>query len=146
MTVRLLGIAMLLLSAGPVAAQSNGGPATPPEAVQSVAQEWLALLDERKFEESWEEATPFFRERIDQSQWTQRGTRLVDSLGTSARRTLTAAHRRDSLRRTAGPFIVLTYRTIRNETPLEELLVLGQNDDEWRVTGYRVSPLPAATP
>jgi hypothetical protein len=138
-----------LLLVGPARAQSDGEHAADKQAARAAAQEWLALLEDRDVEDSWEAAAAPFRARqpgLDA--WTQAATRLADSVGAPAARTLTSARYRDSLRTVAaeGPFVVLTYRTRFAAGHYEELVVVARAEESWRVAGYRVRPLRSSGP
>ena len=145
-SLALLALLAGLLLAGPVRAQSDAD-APDTQAARAAAQEWLEQLDDRDFEDAWEEAAAPFRERTDRDAWVGAGTRLADSIGTAAARTLTSAHTRDSLRSAAGPgpFVVLTYRTRFSGGRYEERLLVVRADEDWRVAGYEVRPLRTPT-
>jgi hypothetical protein len=123
-------------------AQTTDPHAADTRAAQAAAQEWLALLEDRDFEDGWEAAAAPFRERTDREAWRRRGARLVDSVGAPAARTLTSAQYRDTLRAAAaeGPFVVLTYRTRFAGGRYEEHLIVVRAEEAWRVAGYRVRP------
>ena len=151
MTRRLTTILVLLagLSAAegpPVFAQSGSVSASTERAVRTAAREWLGLMAEREFEESWEEAAARFREGVERREWQQRAAQLVDSIGTPSARTFTTVQSRDTLRQSTGPFVILRARAMHADGPFEELLVLTPVDDEWRVAGYQVTPLRTPTP
>jgi hypothetical protein len=137
-----------LLLAGAARAQSDAPHAADKQAAQAAAREWLALLEDQDVEESWEAAAAPFRERTDREAWGRRATRLADSVGAPAARTLTAAQYRDTLRAAAaeGPFVVLAYRTRFAAGRYEELVLVARSEDDWRVAGYRVRPLRAPDP
>lgn len=138
-----------LLLVGTTRAQSDDPHAADKEAAQAAAQEWLALLEDRDFEDSWEAVAAPFRERTDREAWRRRGARLVDSVGASVARTLTSAQHRDTLRAATaeGPFVVLTYRTRFAGGRYEEHVVVARAEEAWRVAGYRVRPpIRAPTP
>ena len=138
-----------LLLVGPARAQSGGTHAADKQAAQSAAQEWLALLEDRDFEDSWEEAAaPCRAQQTGLDAWTQTATRLADSVGAPAARTLTSAQYQDSLRAAAaeGPFVILKYRTRFAAGRYEELVLVVRGEDDWRVAGYRVSPLRTPDP
>lgn len=131
-----------LLLVGTTRAQSDDPHAADKQAAQGAAQEWLALLEDRDFEDGWEAAAAPFRDRTDREAWRRRGARLVDSVGAPAARTLTSAQYRDTLRAAAteGPFVVLTYRTRFAGGRYEEHVVVVRAEEAWRVAGYRVRP------
>ncbi len=147
MTARTLVTFCLVLLAGTgtttVDAQPND---VSTQAAQDAAREWLALIDERDFEDGWEDAAPAFRARTDRSDWIQRGTRLVDSIGPASSRTLTDVQHRDSLREDTGPAVVLTYRTAIGNRSFEETLVVVRPEEDWHVAGYRVTSLTIGQP
>ena len=136
----------LSVAGASVCAQPDPVPTETQRAVQAAAQEWLALMAERDFEESWEEAAPLLRERMDRGAWKQRAAQLVDSIGVPSARTFTTVQSRDTLHQSAGPFVILRARATHASGPFEELLVLTPVDEEWRVAGYRVTPLRRSTP
>lgn len=132
-----------LLLVGTTRAQPDDPHAADKQAAQAAAQEWLALLEDRDFEDGWEEAAaPFRAQQAGPEAWTQTATRLADSIGTPAARTLTSAQYRDTLRAAAteGPFVVLSYRTRFAGGHYEEHLVVVRAEEAWRVAGYRVRP------
>jgi hypothetical protein len=142
--VFLVGLSAIV---GPsVFAQADAVPAETQRAVRAAAQEWLGLMAEREFEESWEDAAPLLRERIGKDEWRQRATQLVDSIGVPSARTFTTVQARDTLRRNKGPFILLRARATHAAGPFEEHLVLTPVEEEWRVAGYRVTPLRRPAP
>jgi len=144
MTRRLTIVLLLLLGLGAggpsVLAQPDAVPAETERAVQAAAQAWLGRMAERDFEKSWEEAAPLLREQMDRDAWRQRAAQLVDSIGVPSARTFTTVRARDTLRQSAGPFVILRARATHAAGPFEELLVLTPVDDTWRVAGYRVTP------
>jgi len=141
-SLALLSVLTGLLLVAPVRAQS-GADAPDTQAAQAAARDWLGQLDDRDFEDAWEEAAAPFRERTDRDVWVGASSRLADSIGTAAARTLTSAQARDSLRTAAGPgpFVVLTYRTRFAGGRYEERLLVVREDEDWRVAGYEVRPL-----
>jgi hypothetical protein len=129
-----------------VRAQSRAVSPSTQRAAQAAAQEWLGLMAERDFEESWDEAAPLLRERIDRDAWRQRVKQLVDSIGVPSARTFTTVQVRDSLRQSAGRFVILRARATHDAGVFEEHLVLTPVEEEWRVAGYRVTPLRMSAP
>lgn len=149
MIVRASSTAVLLLAAGIISEAAWAQPnvqAPSIRAAQSTAQKWLNEIDGRDFEEAWEDAAPSFRGATGRERWVQANTRLADSLGSPSVRSLNDVQRRDSIRQTAGPFVILTYRATFDETPFEELLVLTRTEDDWRVNGYKISPVSREPP
>ncbi|MFB6249586.1 MAG: DUF4019 domain-containing protein [Salinibacter sp.] len=133
-----------LLLVGTARAQPDDPHAADEQAAQAAAREWLALLEDRDFEDSWEAAAaPFRAQQAGLNAWTRSATRLADSVGVPAARTLTSAQYRDTLRAAAseGPFVVLTYRTRFAAGRFEEQLVVTRAEEAWRVAGYRVRPV-----
>jgi Ni/Co efflux regulator RcnB len=137
-----------MLLAGPVAqAQSDDPHAAAKDAARAAAQEWLEHLEDPDIEDSWEDAAASFRDRTDRESWARGATRLADSLGRPAARTLVTARHRDSLRAPAapGPFVELTYRSRFPDGRYEERLLVARDEEDWRVAGYQVRPLPEST-
>jgi len=134
-----------ILLAGPAAqAQSDGPHAAAHDAARAAAQEWLEHLEDPDVDDSWEEAAASFRERTDRESWARDVTRLADILGVPAARTLVSAQHRDSLRAPAvpGPFVELRYRSRFADGQYEEWLLVARGEEDWRIAGYEVRPLP----
>lgn len=142
---RLAGLVLLcvLLGMGSAAAQpTSDSPETATRKAQAAATEWLALVDDGDFGDSWESAAAPFRERIEEDEWEARGERLRDSLQARSRRTRTMVQYRDSLRSVpGGPFVILAYRSSFEGGRVEERLLTVWEDGTWKVVGYQVTPL-----
>lgn len=57
----------LVLLAGVSAAQNT----EKEEAAVAVAQKWLAIIDDEKYEESWNDAAVYFKNAVTKEQWQQ---------------------------------------------------------------------------
>lgn len=136
-------ILILLVGTRPSSAQSDGPHAEAKQAAQDAAESWLALADADAFNEGWDGASSLLQERVPREEWVQKAERLRDSIQTHSSRSLTAAQYRETLARApGGPFVILKYRSTFEEGRFEELVLVAREDDEWKVAGYQVSPLP----
>src|SRR5436305_14015274 len=75
--VTLAGIAAALtIFAGPAEDEAS-----------AAGQKWLALLDDQKYEESWQQAASMFRDQVKQEQWIVSLKRFREPLGPVLTRT-----------------------------------------------------------
>ena len=72
-----------LVVAGLIVAAVTGRAAEPPKekAAVAAAEQWLGLVDEGKYGESWKEAAEYFRNAVKQEQWAQAAQAVRQPLG-----------------------------------------------------------------
>jgi len=141
--VVVLGLLTLGLVAAPrsLPAQSNEQAV---EAAREAAQEWLALFGDEKYEETWSEASSFFKSKIGKEQWVMRikqtKTRrpVLDSLRS---RSEVAARYTTSLPNAPdGEYVVVQYRATYADQEFIETMTLTKEGEDWRVAGYVTKP------
>ncbi len=141
--VVVLGLLTLGLFAVPhsLPAQSNEQAV---EAAREAAQEWLALFDGEQYEETWAEASSFFKSKIGKEQWVMRikqtKTRrpVLDSLRS---RSEVAARYTTSLPKAPdGEYVVVQYRATYADEEFIETMTLKKEGGDWRVAGYVTKP------
>ncbi len=146
------GVAMLVLVAavlftgvsGPETSPTRASPVSAP-AVQASADEfttdslaWLALLDDRRWNDSWQSAGAIFKARLSSDAWATSARAVRDPLGPVVSRTLQSAQPTTSLPGApAGEYWVAQYQTsFANKSNAIETVVLAREGSAWKVVGY----------
>lgn len=125
----------------PLHAQSNEAAV---KTARNVAQEWLALFDEETYEETWKEASSFFKSKIGKEQWAMRieqtKTRrpVLDSL--QSRSEVAARYTTSLPKAPDGEYVVVQYRATYADEEWIETVTLKKDPDAWRVAGYVTKP------
>jgi len=110
------------------------------EAARTAAEEWLTLIDDGDFEESWAAADSALRARISRADWADQGIRARVWLDTLRTRRLRRAQYRDSTARLPGghPVVLLEYASEYATGQAREAVITTKRDTTWAVAGYRV--------
>ncbi|WBH15622.1 helix-turn-helix domain-containing protein [Sphingomonas radiodurans] len=133
--------AVLLALSAPVQAPagSPAAPATTPAAetaVTKAARDWLALVDDAKWQESWEGTAQSFRSANTVAAWQSASEQARTPLGRVLSRTL--------LREVDVPAPPAGYRTVQfrtdfaNKRGATETLSLDRDGDSWKVVGIYI--------
>jgi hypothetical protein len=128
LVVTLAGIAVALMTA-----------ATPAEEEASAAgQKWLALLDDQKYEESWNQAGSMFRDEVKQDQWVAVLQRSREPMGPQISRTTARVDFVKTLRGAPdGDYAIIHFTTsFKNKSGVTERLTLVKEDGRWQVAAY----------
>lgn len=110
-----------------------------PEEARVAADRWLAALDTRDIEGTWEMAGREFREAMTREKWTEAVQQFPPEEKRIGMRHLVAAHfTRELPGGVRGQFVVFQFQR-RGEKSGEVLVVSLQVDGLWRVAAYAVS-------
>ena len=131
-----MGLVMMgcLLMAAPVAAEKTD------EAV-AAADRWLAVVDAKQYEKSWDEAAEYFKKAIQKPKWIEALQAVRASLGAvtsrqrqSARYTTELPGIRD------GEYVVIQYKTAfaNKRSAVEIVTPMREADGTWKVSGYYI--------
>jgi len=113
--------------------------ATPGEEATAAGRNWLALLDDQKYEESWNQAGSMFREQVPQQQWTDALKKSREPLGSLVSRTASRVQLTTSLRGAPdGEYVVIHFTTSLRNKSITERLTLVKERDRWRVAAYAI--------
>jgi len=131
----LLLIGCLLLLCIPAHGQES-----PEKTVQPLAEQWLALMDDEKYGDTWTEAATSFKQAVQQPQWENMARSVRKPLGKPAGRTLKSAQYTQSLPNApAGEYVVLQYQTsFPTLAATETITMVRDTDKKWRTVGYYV--------
>jgi len=107
----------------------------------AAAKRWLGLVDSRQYRESWEEAAPFFKEKVNEEDWVKMVAPVRNPLGDVQTRDLIGAQYTTSLPGAPpGEYVVMQFRTSFQNKPGAIETVTPMKDDKgaWRVSGYYI--------
>ncbi len=142
MSMLLAMIALLSLSGDQApawvvpAAQTTTAPFVAADA--KPALDWIALVDAKRWADSWQAAGTLFRSRVTQETWAGMAQAVRQPLGLVTARTVQAVDKTTSLPNLpAGHYaIVQLATTFANKPAALETVVLVQEAEGWKVIGY----------
>jgi len=111
------------------------------ELAAKAALKWLALVDEGKYSESWEEAAQLFKGAVTREQWGASLSSVRKPLGKLVSRTLKAKTYATSLPGAPdGEYVVIQYTTSfeNKKAAVETVTPMLDKDGKWRVSGYYI--------
>jgi len=108
------------------------------QAAELEAGKWLALVDARQYQESWQRTSSLFRQQVNAEQWKQTMTAARAPMGDMTSRQLLSADYRTSLPGAPdGEYVVLQFQTsFANKKNAIETVTPMLDADGWRVSGY----------
>ena len=102
--------------------------------------DFLRLVDTKKYAESWDVASAFFKQSVSRTDWTDQVVRARDPLGDVASRTLkTSVPQKDPAGAPPGEYLLQTYETVfasQGAPRTETLALVREADGRWRTVGY----------
>jgi hypothetical protein len=103
-----------------------------------VAEQWIALVDAGRYDDSWSAASSLFRSKVPKADWKNAATSARAPLGALASRTFSAAQAMHDLPGVPrGDYIVLVYDgTFANGAVHEIITPMREADGSWKVAGY----------
>jgi hypothetical protein len=127
------------LAAQETAAAETAGPEA---AAQAAADVWLARVDAGDYAASWEGGSAVFRQAVTAAQWEQALAQARQPLGElRERRLLQADHSTQLPGAPPGEYVALVFRTtFAAGAANEQLVMMLDEDGEWRPVGYFVQP------
>jgi hypothetical protein len=111
------------------------------EAAEKAARSWLALVDQAKYPESWDQAAPFFKKAVTQDKWKEMVVPVREPLGKVVSRTLKSSAYKESIPNApAGPYVVIQFTTDfeHKKDAIETVTPMADADGTWRVSGYYI--------
>lgn len=116
-------------------------PADALEDAKSASLEWLELVDDGDYGDSWDEAAELFRGAVGRDQWERQVGGVRGPLGDVESREVISATPRTSLPGAPdGDYVVIQYRTrFENKADaVETVTPMRDPDGTYRVSGYYV--------
>lgn len=105
------------------------------------AERWLALVDEEKYGESWEEASELFRNAVKQDQWEQSARAVRKPLAKVISRKVKSEKYTTSLPGAPdGEYVVIQFQSSfeHKKSAVETVTPMMDKDGRWRVSGYYI--------
>ncbi len=135
-----LALLTILLAASALVAQqtrSNDHTEEKKAALQS-ATAWLKLVDDEKYDASWQSASKEFQSSVSQEKWSQMAQTARSPLGA-----LNSRQPRDSTYTTSvpgapdGQYVILRFATsFANKKSATETVAMVLQNGQWQVSGY----------
>lgn len=117
------------------------GNAVKEKAAISAAEKWLAMIDEGKYAESWQEAASYFKNAVSQKQWEQSLQGVRTPLGkVVSRKVLSASYTTSLPGAPDGEYVVIQFTTsfLAKKSATETVTPMIDKDGKWRVSGYYI--------
>ena len=108
---------------------------------QSAAENWLALVDQAKYGESWDAASSIFRSAVTKEKWDEMVKAVRPPLGDVVSRKFKSAQYTTSLPGVPdGDYVVIEYDTTfkNKKSAVETVTPMLDKDGQWHVAGYTV--------
>ncbi|MEI9941558.1 MAG: DUF4019 domain-containing protein [Pseudomonadota bacterium] len=108
-------------------------------AATTAAQSWLALVDQEKYDESWNAAATIFKSAVTEATWQDDMSRAREPLGKLATRQLKSAEFETTLPGAPdGEYVVIQFSSSFENNPaaVETVTPTRESDGTWRVSGY----------
>jgi hypothetical protein len=108
---------------------------------QAVTEQFLKLLDEGKYDQSWDQGSHIFQNTITKKEWNMAMKKKRIPLGSPETRTLVDIRTATSPKNLpVGEYMVFFYNTVFSKKPgAHELVTLVlEKDDKWHVLTYEV--------
>ncbi len=106
---------------------------------REAAKAWLALCDAGRYQESWQEASAYFRGAVTEARWVAALTGIRAPLGAVASRTEQSVKSAASLPGAPdGHYVVMQFATAfaNKKSATETVTFMLDTDGAWRAAGY----------
>ena len=110
-------------------------------AATSAAPQWLGLVDDRKYDESWDAASSYLQNALSKEQFAQKLAAARNPLGKVVTRDLKSAQYATSLPGAPdGQYVVIRYASSfeNKKSAIETVTPKLDEDGKWRVSGYYI--------
>lgn len=124
-----------------VATASVIGVAAPSkEDAEASAKTWVALIDSQKYEESWSEASSFFRFGVKQPDWVRMVKNVRGGMGSlTTRKPLKTTMAKTLPGAPDGEYAVLQFDTaFKNKAKAVETVTMTLEGGKWKAAGYLI--------
>lgn len=114
--------------------------AAPENQAQAKGEAWLALIDAGQYNQSWTQASSFFRSRVEEQKWVQMVGAARGPFGAKVSRKVKSVTFAKTLPGAPdGNYSVLTFdASFANKASAIETLTMMDDAGEWRAAGYFV--------
>ncbi len=115
--------------------------ASPEKKAEKSADNWLELLDNKDYAQSYDESSSLFKASVQKDEWVRTCGSLRDMLGAAKSRKLVSATRQNKMQGAPdGEYIILVYDTqFKKKSDAQEIIVpMLDRDGKWRISGYHI--------
>lgn len=108
---------------------------------EKAARAWLALLDNGKYAQSWEQAAPMFKKAVSQKDWIKGIKASRGTMGRLHKREIATADYATKISGAPdGEYVLLQYISSfsRKKSAVETVTPMLCKDGVWRVSGYYI--------
>ena len=114
-----------------------GAPAE--EDAATFGKKWLSMVDDQKYEESWNQASSMFRSEVTLGQWAAALKRSREPLGPLVSRTTSRVQFSKTLRGALdGDYAIIHFDTSFKVKSATERLTLVKEDARWQMVAYGI--------
>ncbi len=109
----------------------------------AAAESFLSLLDNGKYEESWDASADAFRKAVSKDQWKAAAGQVRSGVGSmSSRKLMSGADAPKAGKNAQGEFVVVKFESAFSKLPnaIETVSPMLDKDGQYRVAGYFVKP------
>jgi hypothetical protein len=106
---------------------------------QAGVEAWLAMLDKKQYEQTWETACTYFKSLVTKEQWVSQVSAVRNPLGDLISRDLKMnLYQKTMPGAPDGEYYVLSFNTVFKNKALanETVTVMKDKDGQWRLVGY----------
>ena len=131
------GLACALMAA--CLAAPVGAAEKPEDAAQKAAESWLMLVDQGRYDDSWDQAAKPFKGAVTKEQWRQAAGAVRQPLGKLASRKLKSRQYTETVPGAPdGKYVVIQYDSgvEQKAAAVETVTPMLEADGVWRVSGY----------
>lgn len=131
-------LAVLICSAAGCGPPRESNPAAEKAGIEA-AEKWLKLMDDGKYEESWDETGDYLKALIPKQRWTEGVAPARRVMGKLVSRTVTSTQYVTTLPGAPdGEYVLVQYETVfeNKKAAIEAVTVSHEKDSTWRVSGY----------
>ncbi len=118
----------------------KGNPAAEKIAVE-VADQWLNLIDNGEYAESWNGAAEMFRKVVEKETWEKQMIAFREPLGkVISRKVIKKEYMTSMPGAPDGEYVVIQYKTDfeNKKDAIETVTPMKDTDSEWRASGYYI--------
>jgi hypothetical protein len=132
-----------LLSVSLLVSCSIAGAANPAKEAAALvaAEQWLSLVDQGQYAESWKEAAEYFRNTVNKTKWKQMAQAARKPLGKLiSRRVKRKTYTTTLPGAPDGEYVVIQFESSfeNKKSAIETVCPMMDKDGKWRVSGYYI--------
>ena len=105
------------------------------------AKSWVAIVDSGRYNDSWDNAAQFFKDKVPEGQWETTLRQVREPLGKAVSREVANYQYLTNLPGASkGEYVVIQFKTSFEQKPdsIETITPMLDSDGQWRVSGYYI--------